>query len=62
MMFANKPTLDFLNAMSKGTIAAHIGIVFTEIGDDYIIAKMPVDDRTRQPMKLLHRPARTKPN
>lgn len=53
-MFATKPTLDFLNSMSKGTIAEHIGIDFTEIGDDYLIAKMPVDDRTRQPMKLLH--------
>jgi len=53
-MFATKPTLDLLNSMSTGTIAEHIGIVFTEIGEDYIVAKMPVDDRTRQPMKLLH--------
>ncbi len=53
-MFTTKPTLDLLNSMSAGTIAEHIGIVFTEIGEDYIVAKMPVDDRTRQPMKLLH--------
>ena len=32
----------------------HIGIQFTEIGDDYIKATMPVDNRTKQPMGLLH--------
>ncbi len=53
-MFITKPTLDVLNSMSAGTIAEHIGIVFTETGEDYIVARMPVDNRTRQPMKLLH--------
>lgn len=32
----------------------HLGIEFTEIGDDYIVARMPVDRRTRQTMGLLH--------
>ena len=32
----------------------HIGIEFTEVGSDYLIAKMPVDHRTKQPMGLLH--------
>jgi 1,4-dihydroxy-2-naphthoyl-CoA hydrolase len=27
---------------------------FTEIGDNYLIAKMPVDKRTQQPYGLLH--------
>lgn len=40
--------------MSEGTIAGHIGIVFTEVGEDYLVAKMPVDSRTMQPMRLLH--------
>lgn len=53
-MFIGKPTLDELNSMSSGTIAEHIGIIFTEIGDDFLVAKMPVDHRTYQPMKLLH--------
>lgn len=53
-MFIGKPTLDELNSMSSGTIAEHIGIIFTEIGDDFLVAKMPVDHRTHQPMKLLH--------
>lgn len=33
---------------------ANLGIEFTEIGADYIIAKMPVDERTIQPYGLLH--------
>ncbi len=32
----------------------HIGIEFTELGDDYIRARMPVDDRTKQPYGILH--------
>ncbi len=32
----------------------HLGIEFTEVGPDYLCAKMPVDDRTQQPMGLLH--------
>ena len=31
-----------------------LGIVFTEIGADYLRATMPVDPRTRQPYGLLH--------
>lgn len=33
---------------------AHLGIVMTEIGDDYLKATMPVDHRTHQPFGLLH--------
>ncbi len=31
-----------------------LGIEFTEIGPDFLVARMPVDDRTRQPMGRLH--------
>lgn len=31
-----------------------MGIELTEIGPDYITARMPVDHRTKQPMGLLH--------
>lgn len=33
---------------------SHIGIVFTEIGSDFIKARMPVDERTTQPAGILH--------
>ena len=32
----------------------HLGIEYLEIGDDYIRSRMPVDERTKQPMGLLH--------
>ena len=32
----------------------HLGIEFTEVGHDFISARMPVDHRTVQPMGLLH--------
>jgi len=35
-------------------LAKHLDIEFTEIGDDYLRARMPVDDRTRQPFGILH--------
>src|SRR5580704_14905488 len=38
----------------RDTMAESIGIEFTEIGENYIKAKMPVDNRTRQPYGLLH--------
>lgn len=47
-------TLDALNAMSRGTAMEPLGIVFTEIGTDHLVATMPVDARTMQPYGLLH--------
>ena len=47
-------TLEELNGTAAGTMAGHLGIVFTEIGGDFIRATMPVDSRTRQPYGLLH--------
>lgn len=36
------------------TLAGHIGIEFTEIGDDFLRGRMPVDHRTVQPMGIVH--------
>ncbi|WP_424102581.1 hotdog fold thioesterase, partial [Paraburkholderia sp.] len=47
-------TLDELNATREGTLLRNLDIVFSEIGDDFVRATMPVDDRTRQPFGLLH--------
>ena len=49
-----RPTLDELNDLSKDTLVEHLEIVYTEVGDDYLKATMPVDKRTVQPMGLLH--------
>ena len=48
------PVVEALNLLSQDTMVSHLGIVFTEIGDDYLRATMPVDSRTVQPMRMLH--------
>ena len=40
--------------MGKGTMGDYIGIELTEVGTDYLKARMPVDHRTKQPYGLLH--------
>ena len=43
-----------LQALSPGTMGEHLGMEWTELGDDYIKIKMPVNERTKQPYGLLH--------
>jgi 1,4-dihydroxy-2-naphthoyl-CoA hydrolase len=47
-------SLDDLAGLGKHTMGEHIGIRFSEVGDNYIKATMPVDHRTHQPYGLLH--------
>jgi len=54
MIWKNDFNLEILNGLSKNTMVEHLGIEFTKIGENYIIATMPVDNRTVQPMRLLH--------
>lgn len=47
-------TLEQINSINKNTLMELLSIEFTEVGKDFIKAKMPVDHRTHQPMGLLH--------
>ncbi|MGI9134383.1 MAG: hotdog fold thioesterase [Rhodoferax sp.] len=47
-------SLEILTAACANTAATHLGIEFVEFGDDFISARIPVDERTRQPYGLLH--------
>ena len=47
-------SVEMLNSLHVNTTVAHLGIEFLEVGDDFIRARAPVDDRTRQPMGILH--------
>lgn len=47
-------TVDGLNQINAGGAAGHLGIEFIEVGDDYLVARVPVDARTRQPYGILH--------
>ena len=46
-------SLEQLNT-KKGNLIDHLGIRFTEVGEDFVRATMPVDERTVQPYGLLH--------
>ena len=48
------PTIDDARASHVGLLASHLGIEFTEWGDDFLRGTMPVEPRTRQPMGYLH--------
>ncbi|HEX2770286.1 MAG TPA: hotdog fold thioesterase [Geobacteraceae bacterium] len=47
-------TLEELNNLAVGNLLSHVGIEFIEIGEDYLRARMPVDQRTMQPFGILH--------
>jgi len=49
-----KPDLDAINAFGKNTMVSHLDIRFIEAGNDFLKASMPVDNRTHQPMGILH--------
>lgn len=52
--FNKEFSIEMIKPLGPGTMAEHIGIEWTEVGDDFIKAKMPVDNRTKQPYGLLH--------
>ena len=43
-----------INHSMQNTKTSNIGIEITDLGDDFICGKMPVDERTAQPFGLLH--------
>ena len=43
-----------INDSIQNTMTSTIGIEITDIGDDFICGKMPVNERTTQPFGLLH--------
>jgi 1,4-dihydroxy-2-naphthoyl-CoA hydrolase len=47
-------TLEELNGYQQQTLVSRLGIRYTEIGEDYLKAVMPVDERTKQPAGILH--------
>jgi 1,4-dihydroxy-2-naphthoyl-CoA hydrolase len=46
--------LEFLTAVSANTAVSHLGIEFVEVGDDFLVARVPVNRQTCQPYGLLH--------
>ena len=53
-IWKGRVTIEDFNKRSENTLVQHLGIEFTEIGDDYLKGSMPVDHRTVQPAGILH--------
>ena len=47
-------SVELLALNNADSAVTHLGIEFLEVGDDFIRARVPVDQRTRQPYGLLH--------
>ncbi|MBM3160741.1 MAG: PaaI family thioesterase [Bacteroidetes bacterium] len=53
-MILKQVSLSLINSKNKNTLMEVLGIECIELGLDYIKCLMPVDQRTHQPMGLLH--------
>jgi 1,4-dihydroxy-2-naphthoyl-CoA hydrolase len=47
-------SLDSARERGRGTMIEQLGIEVIEVGEDHLAARMPVDQRTRQPAGVLH--------
>ena len=52
--FDKELSIEKMKPLGPGTMGEHLGIQWTEVGENYLKAKMPVDHRTVQPYGLLH--------
>ena len=48
------PSLSEINVLNSNTLGQNLGIEFIEVGANFLVATMPVDNRTKQPFGLLH--------
>ena len=53
-MFDKEQILAICNQMSKNTLMETLNIEYIDAGEDFLIAKMPVNPSVHQPMGLLH--------
>lgn len=53
-IWKRESSLEALEAECRDTLVSHVGIEFTELGEDFLRGRMPVDARTHQPYGLLH--------
>ena len=50
----NEETLKRINSLNENTLMETLKIKYTEIGEDYLVATMPVNKKVHQPLGLLH--------
>ena len=54
MTFDKEKILSQCNAFSKNTLMETLGIEYVDVGDDFLVAKMPVSPKVHQPDGVLH--------
>ncbi|SHL91183.1 PaaI family thioesterase [Flavobacterium xanthum] len=54
MTFDKEKILQYCNHVSKNTLMQTLGIEYTDAGEDFLVATMPVNPSVHQPMGLLH--------
>jgi len=53
-MLDKEVILTRFNKMCKNTLMETLAIKFTDVGDDYLVATMPVNSKVHQPYGLIH--------
>lgn len=46
--------IDYANERGQAVLAGQLGMELLEAGEDYLLARMPVDERTMNPAEVLH--------
>ena len=54
MTFDKEKILQYCNHVSKNTLMQTLNIEYTDAGEDFLVATMPVNSAVHQPMGLLH--------
>ena len=54
MTFDKEKILHYCNQVSKNTLMQTLNIEYTDAGEDFLVATMPVNSSVHQPMGLLH--------
>lgn len=54
MSFDKEKIIEMCNDFSKNTLMGTLEIEFIDAGEDFLVARMPVNSRVHQPMGLLH--------
>src|SRR5690554_549379 len=54
MKYTREEILSACNKMCKNTLMQTLEIEFTDVGEDYLVARMPVSPKVHQPDGVLH--------
>jgi 1,4-dihydroxy-2-naphthoyl-CoA hydrolase len=53
-MISLSTPLEEMNRMNRGTLMEQLGMEYLEVSEGFVRARMPVDQRTKQPFDILH--------